>query len=377
MNDPRTVNTLSTKRLLLKIIIALSCLAVIAAFLYMPRLFDLFASPRSLNIYSFTEMIAPEVAQKFEEKTGIAVNIKYFQTNEELYAKLRVNLGEGYDIIVASEYMIETLKNEGILQKINHAKLDVISDLDERLLNQPFDPGNQYSLPLEWHTYGIVYDKELLVNQADNLGLELLFKSPQELLQTGVVKNLYKICMVDDAKESVMMALLYLFGHVKSLSDQEFNDVEKLLIQQKAWVEAYTSSSLQYFLFTSIVPIAVTSSSHMKKILGETDRFGFMIPNEGSLMVIENVAIPISCKKIELVHQFLNFVLSSESAELNSKKYGYNPTNKKAYGATPERFLNNPNLFPDDKTFAKLHILRQEYPPKKKIENIWLGVKFA
>src|SRR5579862_5587443 len=320
-------SNLSTRRFLLKIMIALSCLCVMAFALYMPRLLDFLRTSQSLNLYSFTEMISPEVAQRFEDETGISVNIKYFQTNEELYAKLRVNGGEGYDVIVASEYMIETLKNEGILQKLDHSKLSIIQELDERLLNQPFDPGNMYSLPLEWHTYGIVFDKKLVKNH-DQISLDLLFQSPQELLEKGLVNNRYKICMTDDPKEAVMLALLYLFKKLKSINSSEFADVEQLLIRQKQWVEAYSSSSLQYFLFTDIVPIAVTSSSYMKKIMGETDRFGFKIPEEGSLMVIENLAVPMACKKVDLVHQFLNFVLAEKNAALNSEKYGYNPTNK-------------------------------------------------
>jgi len=385
MNDQNKSRALSTKRLLLKFAIAFGFFTLFAGVLYLPRILDVFGSQTSLNIYTFTEMLSPEVAQRFEDETGVAVNIKFFQTNEELYAKLRVNLGEGYDIIVASEYMIETMKNEGILQKLDHSKLAILQELDPKLLNQPFDPGNQYSLPLEWHTYGIVYDKALInssktstnTNTIDEISFDLLFKDPRELLQLGLVKNLYKICMVDDGKEALMLALLYLFGGQKPMNEEAFVRVEQLLIQQKEWVEAYTSSSLQYFLFTDIVPVAVTSSSYMKKILEETDRFGFKIPKEGGILVLENYAIPISCKKVDLVHQFFNFVLSQENVEFNSDKYGYNPTNKKAYAAVPERFLNDVNIFPDEKTFERLHILRQEYPPKKKIENTWLGVKFA
>jgi len=356
-------------------IISLLFFIILAFFLYLPYFTDYF-SAKTLNIYAFTEMIAPSVIEKFERETGVSVNIKYFQTNEELYAKLRINQGDGYDIIVASDYMLRILREENILQKIDCSKITSFHDLDPKLLRQHFDPENNYSLPLAWCTYGMVYNKKLFKHDVDKLGLEYLFKDPYEMYKKKKVTGLYRICMVDDAKEAVMYAELYLFGKLKQLNQKEFKVIEDLLIRQKQWIESYASSSLQYYLFSGIAQIAITSSSYMRKILEHTNEFGFKIPKEGSILVIENLAIPFHCKKSDLAHKFIDFTLSFPNALNSSSLYGYNPTNKKVYAHIKQEFLNNPNIFPDAETFARLHMTQGDLP-KKMLENIWLGVKFS
>jgi spermidine/putrescine transport system substrate-binding protein len=351
-------------------------LVVIAFCLYAPRFADLFGIKKTLNIYAFTEMISPESIKLFEEEMGISVNIKYFESNEELHAKFKISAGEGYDVIVASDYMIQILAQEGLLHRLDHKKLPVIKELDARLLDQGFDAQNNYSLPLAWGTYGLVFNKTLFKKTPEEISLNLLFNNPEENFALGRVAHNYKICMVDDAREAVMFSGLYLFNRVKVGGLEEFGAIQKLLIKQKSWVECYSNSSLQYFLFTNIIPIAITSSAYMKKILESTDQFDFKIPKEGSLLVIESLAIPAACRNVDMVHKFINFMLSEKIATLTSDLYGYNPTNKKSYAFIDKKFLCNNALFPDAETFARLH-LTYDYLPRKELENLWFGVKFA
>jgi len=364
------------KKLYTRGTISLLFFSIVAFFLYIPHAIDYFSRSKTLNVYAFTEMIAPAVIEKFERQTGVCVNIKYFQTNEELYAKLRINQGDGYDIIVASDYMMRILREEKILQKIDCSKIKSYQELDEKLLHQHFDPDNNHSLPLAWCTYGMVYDKKLFAQPVQDLSLNYLFQDPQALHRAGLVTAPYRVCMVDDAKEAVMYAQFYLYEQLKQLNHKEFKTIENLLIGQKKWIESYTSSSLQYYLFSGIAQIAITSSSYMRKILEHTDAFGFKVPKEGSILVIESLAIPLRCKKTELAHHFIDFVLSASSSSSSSSLYGYNPTNKQAYASIRKEFLENPNIFPDAETFARLHMTQGDLP-KKMVENIWLGVKFA
>lgn len=357
--------------------ITLFYLSIILFALYIPRLIEIVAPQQSLTIYAFTEMVSPAVAKEFEAQTGVPVNIKYFQTNEELHAKLSISKGKGYDLIVASDYIIESLIKENLLQPLDHNKLPVIQNLDENLMNHFFDPHNRYSLPLAWYTYGIVFDKSLFAQNEAPVGLELLFRNPLKTCQLGIAHKPYKICMFDDPREAIMFAALYLFGAISKPSKEMFESIEKLLIEQKHWIESYTSSSLQYFLFSGLSPVAITSSSYMKKIMRTSDRFGFQIPHQGSIVVIDNLVISAQSRNVDLAHAFINFALSKKAAVTNSSTYGYNSSNTDAYQEADNAFLENPNFFPNQAMFKKLHILRQEYFPKEIVEKIWLSVKFA
>lgn len=358
--------------LMLKAFIVANYFLLIALFLYLPRFVGAF-SEKYINIYVFTEMVSPDAVREFEKLEGIKIYIRYFETNEELLAKFRVSEGEGYDLITPSDYMVELLCKEGMLHEIDHSKIKSFQELDEKLLNHFYDPGNKYSLPLAWFTYGLIYEKSIFSHWREPAGLDLIFDMPKVSQEIG---RPYKICMLDDPREVIMFAAIYLFGKSDNLTPQEFAAVQDLLIKQKRWVEAYTSSSLQYFLISNIVPLAITPSFNMIKISRVTDRFDFKLPQQGSLMVIENIAIPNKCKKIEQVYKFIDFILSKKIEHINSSIYGYNPTNKQSYSLIDKKILENASLFPSDEAFAKLRMVHNNFFVKN-VENIWLGVKFA
>lgn len=359
------MNNSRKQRFFLRTIIVFFYLTIILFFLFLPRLQDYFFQNNTLNIYSFSEFISFESIKEFEKKYNIKVNIKNFESNEELLTKFKITKGEGYDLITPSDYMVQLLQQEGLLHKLDHSKLPVIKELDERLLNKYYDPGNHYSLPLLWVTYGIVFKKNIFKKIPETIGLDLLFKDP---------KNSYKTCMIDDFIEAMFFTSLYLFGNVHSFDDASLEKIKQRLIMQKKWLTMYLSQDIRYYLFSEIFTMAITTSANMRRILEERDDFDFKIPLEGSLYAIENFVIPADCKKIDLVYTFLNFILEKKMAELNSSRFGYNPSNKLAYQSIDEKFLHNVNFFPDEKTFARLHLTHNN-TPLKKLEEIWLEIK--
>ena len=100
----------------------------------------------TLHIYNVGEYIGENVIKNFEELTGATVVMEIFDSNEAMYIK--VANGESYDILVPSDYMIERLKNEGYLQKLDHSLLNCLSELDEDVLGLAYDPENEYSIPI-------------------------------------------------------------------------------------------------------------------------------------------------------------------------------------------------------------------------------------
>ena len=104
-----------------KIFIALFYIFIFAFFLYFPKISQIFFNPKkAINVYAFTDMISSESIQEFQKQTGIAVYMQYFDTNEELLAKFRISKGKGYDLITPSDFIIELLIKQNLLQKINH-----------------------------------------------------------------------------------------------------------------------------------------------------------------------------------------------------------------------------------------------------------------
>jgi len=356
-----------------KVVITLTYLLIIACLLYSPRLFEYFADQNVINVYAFTEFISSEAIKEFEHETGIKVRVQYFEFNEELYAKFKINHGEGYDLITPSDFMIETMRNDGMLQEIDHSKLSNFKDLNKHLLNKYFDPKNRYSIPLCWLVYGIVYDRKIVGNNFGQISLAMLFKDPWDLVISDTVTKHFRVCMVPDPRDMVCLAAIYLYGRSKNLTELELSGIQKLLSKQKNWVESYTDVGTPYLLAGEIVSVAAVTSHRMKKLQELSDDFVFQVPKEGSILSIENVAIPAKTKKTDMVHKFIDFLISKKIAMLHSDLYGTNPSNA---SAIDEKRSENSNFFPKDDMFDKLHLINNEVSLDK-IDSIWLGVRFS
>jgi spermidine/putrescine-binding protein len=356
-----------------KVVIVAIYLLIIACLLYSPRIFEYFSNEKSINIYAFTEFISSEAIKEFEHDTGIKVRIQYFEFNEELYAKFKINYGEGYDLITPSDYVVEMMRKDGMLQEIDHSKLSNFKELDSRLLGKYFDHENKYSLPICWLVYGIVYDSDIVGPNFKQANLGLIFKDPWDLVISDVVNRHYRVCMLQDPRDMVYMAAIYLYGRTKNLTEIELVQIQDLLSKQKSWVESYTDVGIPYFLAGGIASVALISSHRMKKLQELSNKFVFQIPKDGSVMVIENVAIPVKSKKSDLVHKFIDFLISKKIAMLHANLYGTNPSNRYVFN---EKKSENSNFFPKDEMFDKLHLIDNEISLDK-VDSMWLAVRFS
>ncbi|MCK4517577.1 spermidine/putrescine ABC transporter substrate-binding protein [Candidatus Babeliales bacterium] len=364
MNDKKRVGAFPTKT-----IIFLVYLSILSLFLYAPCAYEFFSTPeRSLNLYTFRSTICPEVIREFEQKTGIVVRMSYYDTNEELLAKFKVSRGKGYDLIFPSDYMVELLREDDLLQPIDHKKIANVSQLDSRLLNRYFDPENRYSLPVAWSVYGIGFDKNMIDIDA-KYGWRSIF-------ELGNKKQ--KISMINDAREALFLGAIYLFGKVDALVDSQIDQVQELLVKQKEFIEAYTESGAKFLLSSKIVPIAVMPASRAKELIDEhdIDRYGFILPAQGSLLDIINVAIPVVSKKSALAHKLINFLLSKHVGARTFKILSSNPANRESYKMIDKKYCDDRSFFPDDKAFKKLHSIHNRIPMRR-IEKLWFSVKSA
>ena len=113
---------------------------------------------QTLKFYNWGEYIGEDVISNFEDMYGVTVVSEYFDSNEMMYTKL--SAGDVYDVLVPSDYMIERLIKEDMLQPLDLSKIPNIANLTEGVRNLDYDPGNTYSVPYFWGTVGLVYNKK-------------------------------------------------------------------------------------------------------------------------------------------------------------------------------------------------------------------------
>ncbi len=101
----------------------------------------------TLYFYNWTEYVPPGLLEQFTKETGIKVIYSTYESNETMYAKLKTYKDGAYDLVVPSTYYVDKMRKEGMIQKIDKSKLTNFSNLNPDMLNKPFDPNNDYSIP--------------------------------------------------------------------------------------------------------------------------------------------------------------------------------------------------------------------------------------
>ncbi|MGL5603874.1 MAG: extracellular solute-binding protein, partial [Plesiomonas sp.] len=114
------------------------------------------AEDNVVYFYNWSEYIPSGLLEEFTKETGIKVIYSTYESNETMYAKLKtLDKANAYDLVVPSTYYVDKMRKEGMLQKIDKAQLSNYKNLDPALLNKPFDPNNDFSIPYIWGATGI------------------------------------------------------------------------------------------------------------------------------------------------------------------------------------------------------------------------------
>ncbi|MCF7806654.1 MAG: spermidine/putrescine ABC transporter substrate-binding protein [Simkaniaceae bacterium] len=277
--------------------------------------------PRTIDVFAWGDFFDhDDILKKFEERTGIKVNIHPFASNEEMYTKLLSNKN-GYDLIIPSDYMVKTLIQKNLLKPLDHQRLQCLNAISPSLLHLEYDPNNIYSLPCAWEIYGIVIDQEIFPKNKIPHSLHALFDP--EVVQ-------YKLIMPADAGEAILFASHYLYGPLSQLTKEQADQVLKLLISQKKWVEAYVDYRGKYLIQTKNCHAGILRSSFAFSMFREHPFLHFITPDEATFISIENLAIPAHSKKEDLVYQFINYLyepkVQAQAIGKHSPMYPANPS---------------------------------------------------
>lgn len=354
-----------TKKMVLRTIVIRTLIVcfwfgVSILFLLIPSIPTGITEKKSITVLSWPTLIDAEQLKQFEQETGIKVYLRYFENNEELYAKVKESGGVGYDLIMPSDYLLEEMIKQNLVKKIDRSKITFFNDLYPHLVGQYFDEKNEYSVPFFWSIYGLAIDKEHFGAKQPEPSWSLVFDP--KLAQPHT-------CMIDDARELIMIAAQYLYGSAAMLTQAQFDEIQALLVQQKQWIEMYTEERSNYMLSSKASSVAVVFSAIIARSMRSNPNIGFMIPREGSFMVIDSFVMPKPTVKDAYVYQFLNFIYRTDVLKEGIKKYGFlSPIKNELLEA------NSIIPLPTQEQLKKIEFFRNILP-KKEVSDIWIALK--
>jgi len=302
-----------------KVLIIIVWLGIIIFFMYAGQIGNALSNKKYLNVLVWGQVLDKEFISDFEKQTGIQVNMSYFENNEELLVKLQSSDHHDYDIIMPSDWAAQLMMQKGLIKKFDRTKITVWNNLYPALCNHYFDRNNEYTIPFYWSLFGLGVDTRYWKDQKVPKTWGLIF---DERIMPK------RISMVEDIRELVLIAALYLFGRYDQLSTAEIEQIKKLLLMQKKHVEIYTDSRPEYVLASGSVPVVVSWFGDFLKIMRQFDYIDFVIPQEGAFVVIDSFAMTSATQKDEMIYAFLNYLFQPHVVKQYVEKFDFFPAVK-------------------------------------------------
>ena len=315
-----------------------------------------------INVYNWGDYIDPSVIKDFQKEFNVKVNYNTFATNEDMYVSIKKG-GTSYDVAFPSDYMIERMIEEDMLEKINKANVPNISNIEDRFLYLDFDPNNDYSVPYMWGTVGIIYNKEMVDDKVDSW----------DILWNEKYKG--QILMLDSQRDSIAVALKKLGYSMNSRDTFELEQAKEELIKQKPLVYAYVGDEVKDIMVGEEAALAVVWSGDAVAMIRENENLEYAIPKEGTNLWFDNMIIPKNSKNKEVAEQFINFMQRPEIAAKNTDYVGYSTPNYKAMELLPEDIVNSKVAYPTDEEMGDVEIFKDPKDFLKVYDDIWLEIK--
>lgn len=317
------------------------------------------AQEKIINVYNWNDYIDPKVLDDFTRETGIKVVYDTYDNNEIVETKMLAGKS-GYDIVVPSGPFLQRLIVAGVFDKLDKSRLPNTKHLwpDVARKLSVYDPGNQHAINYLWGTTGIAINVDKVKQRLGDVPLN----SWDLVLKPSVAEKL-KDCgiYVLDAPEDVFPGVLRYLGVEPSSKNP--NDIVKAadhLMKIRGLVRKFHSSEYINALAAGDICVAVAYSGdalQARKRAEEANngvKIEYLIPKEGALMWFDSFVIPKDAPNKDAAYKFLDFMLRPDIAARNSNLVSYASGNLAAKAEIKPEIINNPNVYPDDKTFARL-----------------------
>lgn len=325
---------------------------------------------QTLHVYNWGEYTGENIISGFEELTGAKVIMDNFDSNEQMYIK--VANGDAYDVLVPSDYMIQRMMQEKMLQKLEpETRKECLGELADAIKGLPYDPKNEYSIPYFWGTVGIVYDKRK-VSEED------LEKDGWDIFLDQKFKG--DIYLYDSERDSFMMALKALGYSMNTTSQDELNAAYNWLIQcvQTMDPEIVTDEIIDN-MAQARKALGVIYSGDAAYVMSENENMGFYMPKSGTNLWSDAMVIPKNAKNPKLANEFIRYITSYDAAMDNSSYVGYTSPNKEVMEELGGKGgdYDGINAYTPRAGYDKDEVFQYDETTRKIIADLWSRVKVA
>lgn len=317
---------------------------------------------QTLHVYTWSDYIADDVIRRFEQEWDCRVVLDYFDSNEAMYAKLKAGAG-GYDLIVPSTYMVKIMANQGMLQELDPGLIPNAANLDPDYLRFRGEEEVRYSIPYMVGNTGIGY----LRSRVDE------FRPSWTMFAEARLAG--RMTLLNDMRETLGSALKTLGYSMNTVNESELEQAERLVLEWKRNIAKFESDQYKNGLVSGEFLLVQGYSGDLMQVMEENSDIEYVIPEEGTSLYIDELAIPAGAPNPELAHRFINFLHEPEVAKINTETVYFLCPNRASYSLLSPEILENPAIFVPSKILERCEIVRDLGEDNAKYTRIWDRIK--
>ncbi len=293
------------------------------------------AEETKVNFYNWDTYIGETTLEDFEDATGISVTMDLFADNDELFSKLKEG-NPGYDLIVPTNDYAERMILAGMLEPLDHSLIpNFKKNINPAFQDAGFDPGRKFTMPYMWGTLGIGYRKSAVEGMPD---------SWKWVMDSS--KYAGRVALLSEAISVFGVAAKYLGMTYNITDDADIAKVEALLIKNKPNVKVFAEDNGQDLLLSGTVDLTMEWNGDILQVMAEDDDLAYVVPNEGSLVWQDTLAIPTGAPHPENAHKLINYILDADAGSKIADFIQYATANESARRLLSEAYRENPAIFP-------------------------------
>src|SRR5271167_811755 len=339
------------------------------------------AAPKVLNLYIWSDYLAPNTLADFEKQTGIKVHVAYYDTNETLETKLLAG-SSGYDVVVPTASYFERLIKAGAFMVLDKSKLPNLKNMDAQLMARvtQHDPDNAHGVIYLWGTNGIGYNEKMVKALLPDAPLD----SWRLVLDPAVASKVAKcgISVLDSPAEMIRAVYSYLGKDPNSQSPDDLGQAEAVLTKIRPYIRNINSSEYIEALANGDLCIAV---GYNGDVMQARDRareankgidIKYVVPKEGSILWFDMLAIPKDAPDVDSAYAYLNYIMEPQviAAITNFKRYA-NANSASAPYVLPS-MKDDPAIYPPLELRQKLAVQLADSPEQTRaITRMWQKFK--
>lgn len=289
-----------------------------------------------LNVYNWGEYISDgsedtlDVNAAFEayyyETYGVILEVNYttYASNEDLYAKLKSG-ATGYDIIIPSDYMIQRMISENMLEELNYGNIPNYKYISDDCRGLFYDPEEKYSVPYTYGMIGIIYNTNR-VDEADVGGWDLLWNT----------KYSGQILQFNNSRDAFGSAMYYAGIDPNTTDMTKWRSALDLLVTQKILVQSYVMDEVFNKMEGEEAAIAAYYAGDYLSMAENNESLAFYYPTNADGEYVTNafvdaMCIPKGCQNKEAAERYIDFMLTKEIAIANAEYIYYASPNCLVY----------------------------------------------